>query len=59
MAGVIEDREKRFRFEVWAYTPMTEEEILCNFRIWRSREGRRNSLTGQTIRLLSNHGSPP
>lgn len=59
MAGAIIDEVKQFRFEVWAYAPMTEGEIQYSFRVWRGREGRRNSLKNQTIRLLSNHGLAP
>jgi hypothetical protein len=57
-AGVIFDEPNNFRFEVWAYSQLSERELAINWNIWNRQRDRRCSLRDQTIRVVSNHGKP-
>ena len=49
-------KDPPFRFEVWAYRKLTEEELIRDLRAFMAQRDRRRSLRNKTIQLVSNRG---
>ncbi len=56
LAGLLIDESINFRFQVMAYQPLTEGELIYNYRFWYSRRDKRRALRNQTVTVISNHG---
>jgi hypothetical protein len=56
LAGFLVDESINFRFQVMAYRPLTEGELMMNYRLWNSQRDRRRSLRNQTVTVISNAG---
>jgi len=56
LAGFLVDESINFRFQVMAYRPLTDAELIYNYRLWNSQRDRRRSLRNQTVTVISNAG---
>lgn len=59
LAGQVVDDATNFRFEVWAYRTLTEEELSMTYTLWNRQRDRRKKLRNQLIQVIANHGCKP
>lgn len=57
LAGVLADSATNFRFEVWSYRPLTEEELRETYLAWQMGQKRRASRKNKLIQVMTNHGA--
>ena len=57
VCGVLLDPEINFRFEVWAYRPLTDAEMTAAYRAWYAGRDKRRKLKNKIIQLVANHGA--
>lgn len=59
LAGVLIDEKIQFRYEVWAYRNLTNEELAASFNVWMQQRDRRRSLKKKLVQVIANHGMAP
>jgi hypothetical protein len=57
LAGVVSDDKINFRFEVWAYRPLTRQELRMAYTVFQQGRDKRRTLRNRTVQMVSVIGS--